>query len=133
MDLSKYDIIFLIAGGNNFYTRDGDFKMHASTLQQCLLDLENLICQQSPTTRLVTTEIFPRNWNGPCNNPGVHKKHCVQASLINGKHRFDIRLPELWRSRRHANPRYFVRDGVHLNFEGKDVLCSKWVSYLQSI
>ena len=124
--LGSYDYVFVLVGGNNFYTKQGMFRMDAKKVCSLLTDLYRDIMQLAPNSRLVTTEILPRCLPRSQGSDGdLMRNYNRQAARTNSGINFDVHLPELWGSGCFGNTYLFRRDRVHLNDLGKVILATK--------
>lgn len=121
----QYDVIFLLIGSNDFFSKQGVHKAGGKSVCNSLRDLFTFIRESAPTINLIRTEVLPRCSIGK-NGKGFFKKQCQETAFCNDICTFDVHLPQLWKSRRSGNPRYFSPDCVHLNVKGKHLVADAW-------
>ena len=131
-DLSAYDTIILLVGGNNLFSKTGQKQTPSKVTADQLNALSNQL--QSRGLNVIITPLLPRMTASNPNLPWSHLKHS-HFKTFNGLVRYINRHLEspIKDELKPLHARYYTylkTDGVHLNQAGKDFLIQTWFTYL---
>ena len=128
-NLHQFDIIIIVCGGNDLFTKTGERHIEARCVLQSLTDLA--LSLDSMCTQVLLTPLLPRT---VCTMPGrtsLPKAHFVTykklAMYVNRHLKSQVDLSELWR----CYYNFLCSDGVHLNDAGKVFLTQAWTKCME--
>ena len=124
-NFQDFDAVFLIVGSNDIQRKDGTPKTEINTLIEQLTELKQsfkAICQN---TYLIP--LLPRNTGTHLQDYSTVKTYNKLAKYTNRHLPIDLSLPEFWK-RDKVNTDFLLADGVHLNIDARDLLCTKMLN-----
>lgn len=127
--LRQYFAIFIVVGGNDFFTKQGAVRSKPKQVTSDLCQLIDTATQAAPHAQIICSAILPRCHS--TTNTAYHKTTNSAYAVNKSTNTRAVQHPQLWQSRRWANTEYFNSDCVHLNQAGVEVWSDNMVAALQ--